>query len=131
MSGMLPVITNGTSTVTIPARQLATMAKTSMLSIEAGRESAVRKLLKECMEEECVYRIPILGIPYHRHKRYPNTDIAMRFAPEIQHAQANGWGDYRTCEQLLKLAEWMVQESGFPEEQQVANVTLNDFSALI
>lgn len=61
---------------------------------------------------------------------YANTDIAMQFAPEIQHAKAGGWGDMMVCEGLKEMALWLMHESGYPEELQMMNLSLNDFRAL-
>ena len=106
------------------------MAHNAIAKIENKRAVTVRETLKECMEEKCVHRVPLLGIPYYRHKRYPNTDIAMQFAPEIQHAKTGGWGDMMVCEGLKEMALWLMHESGYPEELQVMNLSLNDFQSL-
>ena len=130
MHAIMPVLTNGGTYITVKAHDVLIMAHAAIADIGNRRQKAVRETLKECMEEECVHRVPLLGIPYYRHKRYPNTDIAMQFAPEIQHAKAGGWGDMMVCEGLKEMALWLVNESGYPEELQVMNLSLNDFRAL-
>ena len=130
MMPVMPVLTNGGTYITVKARDVVNMAHNAIAEIENNRAVAVREALKECMEEECVHRIPLLGIPYYRHKQYPNTDTAMQFAPEIQYAKAGGWGDMMVCESLKEMALWLVNESGYPEELQVMNLSLNDFRAL-
>ena len=47
----------------------------------------------------------------------------MQFAPEIQHAKADGWGDMMVCEGLKEMALWLMHESGYPEELQVMNLS--------
>ena len=130
MMPVMPVLANGGTYITVRARDVVNMAHNAIAEIESKRSVAVREQLKECMEEECVHHIPLLGIPYYRHKRYPNTDIALQYAPEIQHAKAGGWGDMMVCEGLKEMALWLVNESGYPEELQVMNLSLNDFRAL-
>ncbi len=130
MMPVMPVLANGGTYITVKARDVVNMAHNAIAEIENKHSVAVREQLKECMEEECVHRIPLLGIPYYRHKRYPNTDIALQFAPEIQHAKAGGWGDMMVCEGLKEMALWVMHESGYPEELQVMHLSLNDFRAL-
>ena len=130
MMPLIPVRANGSTYITVKARDVLNMAHNAIADIKHKRDMAVREVLKECMEEECVHRIPLLGTPYYRHKRYPNTDIALQYAPEIQHAKAGGWGDMMVCEGLKEMALWLVNESGYPEELQVMNLSLNDFRAL-
>ena len=130
MMPVMPVLANGGTYITVRARDVVNMAHNAIAEIENKRVVAVRETLKECMEEECVHRIPLLGIAYYRHKRYPNTNIAMQFAPEIQHAKTDGWGDMMVCEGLKEMALWLVNESGYPEELQVMNLSLNDFRSL-
>lgn len=77
MMPVMPVLANGSTYITVKARDVVNMAHNAIAEIENKRSVAVREQLKECMEEECVHRIPLLGIPYYRHKRYPNTDIAV------------------------------------------------------
>ena len=126
----MPVLANGGTYITVKARDVVNMAHNAIAEIENKRSVAVREALKECMEEECVHRIPLLGISYYRHKRYPNTDIAMRYAPEIRLAKVDGWGDMMVCESLKEMALWLMNESGYPEELQVMNLSLNDFRSL-
>lgn len=130
MMSIMPVLTNGGTYITVKARDVINMAHNAIAEIESSRAVAVREALKGCMEEECVHRVPLLGIPYYRHKQYPNTDIAMQFAPEIQNAKVGGWGDMMVCESLKEMALWLVNESGYPEELQVMNLSLNDFRSL-
>jgi lysophospholipase L1-like esterase len=130
MMSILPVYANGGTYVTVKARDVVTMAHNAIAEIENNRTRAVREQLKECMEEECVHRIPLLGVPFYRHKRYPTVDLALEYAPEIQQAKNNGWGDLATCEGLKEMALWLINESGYPEELQVMHITLNDFRAL-
>lgn len=130
MPAIMPVLANGGTYIQVKAHDVLSMAHAAIADIDNRRQVAVREALKECMEEECVHHIPLLGISYYRHKRYPNTDTAMQFAPEIQHAKAGGWGDMMVCEGLKKMALWLVHESGYPEELQVMNLSLNDFRAL-
>lgn len=130
MMPIMPVLANGGTYITVKARDVVSMAHNAIAEIENNRAVAVREALKECMEEECVHRIPLLGIPYYRHKKYPNTDTAMQFDPEIQYANSVGWGDLRVCESLKEMALWLIHESGYPEELQVINLSLNDFRSL-
>ena len=130
MMPLLPVCANGSTYIEVKARDVAIMAHNAIAEIKNKRDDMVREALKECMEEECVHHIPLLGIPYYRHKRYPNTDIALQYAPEIQHAKAGGWGDEMFCEALKDMALWIMHESGYPEELQVINLSLNDFRSL-
>ena len=130
MIPIVPVLANGGTYITVKASDVVNMVHNAIAEIENRRAVAVRETLKECMEEECVYRIPLLGIPYYRHKRYHNTDIALQFAPEIQHAKAGGWLVMMVCEGLKDMALWLMHESGYPEELQVMNLSLNDFRAL-
>ncbi len=130
MMSIMPVLANGGTYITVKARDVVSMAHNAIAEIENNRAVAVREALKECMEEECVHRIPLLGIPYYRHKKYPNTDAAMQFDPEIQYASSVGWGDLRVCESLKEMALWLIHESGYPEELQVINLSLNDFRSL-
>lgn len=130
MMTITSVFAHGSTYITVKARDVLNMAHNAIAEIENERAVMVREVLKECMEKECVRRIPLLGIPYYRHKRYPNTDIAMKFAPEIQLAKISSWGDMMVCESLKKMALWLMHESGYPEELQVMNLSLNDFRAL-
>ena len=130
MIPVMPVHANGGTYIEVKARDVVNMAHNAIAEIENKRGVAVREQLKECMEEECVHRIPLLGISYYRHKRYPNTDIAMQFAPEIRLAKVDGWGDMMVCESLKEMALWLMNESGYPEELQVMNLSLNDFRSL-
>lgn len=130
MHAVMPVLTNGGTYITVKAHDVLVMAHAAIADIGDRRQKAVRETLKECMEEECVHRIPLLGIPYYRHKRYPNTNIAMQLAPEIQNAKVGGWGDMMVCKGLKEMALWLVNESGYPEELQVMNLSLNDFRSL-
>ena len=130
MISAIPVLTNGGTYITVKARDVITMAHNAIAEIENNRAVMVREAIKECMEEECVHRIPLLGISFYRHKRYPDTDIAMEFAPEIELAKAGGWGDMMVCEALKEMALWLMHESGYPEELQVMNLSLNDFRSL-
>ena len=130
MTSAIPVLANGCTYIKVKARDVITMAHNAIAEIENNRAVMVREALKECMEEECVHRIPLLGISFYRHKRYPDTDIAMEFAPEIELAKAGGWGDMMVCEGLKEMALWLMHESGYPEELQVMNLSLNDFRAL-
>ena len=130
MISAIPVLANGSTYIEVKARDVIIMAHNAIAEIKNKRDDMVREALKECMEEECVHHIPLLGIPYYRHKRYPDTDIAMEFAPEIELAKANGWGDMMVCEGLKEMALWLVNESGYPEELQVMNLSLNDFRSL-
>ena len=130
MMPVMPVHAHGGTYIEVKARDVVIMAHNAIAEIKNKRGDMVRKALKECMEEECVHRIPLLGISYYRHKRYPNTDIAMQFAPEIQHAKVAGWGDMMVCESLKEMALWLMNESGYPEELQVMNLSLNDFRSL-
>lgn len=129
MMSIMPVLANGGTYITVKARDVVSMAHNAIAEIENNRAVAVREALKECMEEECVHRIPLLGIPYYRHKQYPNTDIAM-CTPEVQYAKTIGWGDMMVCEGLKEMALWLMHESGYPEELQVMNLSLNDFRSL-
>ena len=130
MMPVMPVLANGGTYITVKARDVVNMAHNAIAEIENNRAVMVREALKECMEEECVHRIPLLGISFYRHKRYPDTDIAMEFAPEIELAKAGGWGDMMVCEGLKEMALWLMHESGYPEELQVMNLSLNDFRSL-
>ena len=130
MPAIMPVLTNGGTYTVVKAHDVLAMAYAAIADIGNRRQEAVREALKECMEEECVHRIPLLGIPYLRHKRYPSTELAMRFAPEIHHAKHIGWGDLATCEKLKDMATWLVHDSGYPVEQQVMHLSLNDLAAL-
>ena len=130
MHAIMPVLTNGGTYITVKAHDVLAMAHAAVADIGDRRQKAVRKVLKECMEEECVHRIPLLGIPYYRHKKYPNTDAAMQFDPEIQYVNSGGWGDLLVCESLKEMALWLIHESGYPEELQVINLSLNDFRSL-
>ena len=130
MMPLIPVRANGSTYITVKARDVLNMAHNAIADIKHKRDMAVREVLKECMEEECVHHIPLLGIPYRRHKRYPNTDIAIRFAPEIEYVKNIGWGDEMICEALKNMALWLVNESGYSEELQVMNLSLNDFRSL-
>ncbi len=130
MMPVTPVLANGGTYIKVKARDVVSMAHSAIAEIESKRAVTVRETLKECMEEECVHRIPLLDIPYYRHKRYPNTDIALQYAPEIQHAKVGGWGDMMVCKGLKEMALWVMHESGYPEEDQVLNLSLNDFRAL-
>ena len=130
MMSLIPVRANGSTYIKVKARDVVIMAHNAIAEIKNKRDDMVREALKECMEKECVHRIPLLGIPDYRHKRYPHTDIALQYAPEIQHAKAGGWGDMMVCEGLKEMALWLVNESGYPEELQVMNLSLNDFQSL-
>lgn len=130
MTTILPAYAVGGTYITVKARDVVTMAHNAIAEIENNRTIAVREQLKECMEEECVHRIPLLGIPFYRHKRYPTAEHALKYAPEIQHAKLKGWGDLATCEGLKEMALWLINDSGYPEELQVMHITLNDFRAL-
>ena len=130
MISAIPVLANGGTYIKVKARDVITMAHNAIAEIENNRAVMVREAIKECMEEECVHRIPLLGISFYRHKRYPDTDIAMEFAPEIELAKAGGWGDMMVCEGLKEMALWLMHESGYPEELQVMNLSLNDFRSL-
>ena len=130
MMPVIPVHASGGTYIEVKARDVAIMAHNAIAEIKNKRDDMVREALKECMEEECAHHVPLLGIPYYRHKRYPNTDIAMQFAPEIRRAKVNGWGDMMVCESLKEMALWLMNESGYPEELQVMNLSLNDFRAL-
>ena len=130
MIPVMPVHANGGTYIEVKARDVVIMAHNAIAEIKNKRDDMVREALKECMEEECVHRIPLLGISYYLHKRYPNTDIAMQFAPEIRHAKVGGWGDMMVCESLKEMALWLMNESGYPEELQVMNLSLNDFRSL-
>ncbi len=129
MMPIMPVLANGGTYITVKARDVVSMAHNAIAEIENNRAVAVREALKECMEEECVHRIPLLGIPYYRHKQHPNTDIAM-CTPEVRYAKTIGWGDKKVCESLKEMALWLIHESGYPEELQVMNLSLNDFQSL-
>ena len=130
MMPVMPVLTNGGTYITVKARDVVNMVHNAIAEIKNKRAVAMREALKECMEEECVHRIPLLGIPYYRHKKYPNTDAAMQFDPEIQYANSVGWGDMMVCESLKEMALWLMHDSGYPEELQVMNLSLNDFQSL-
>ena len=130
MPAIMPVLTNGGTYITVKAHDVLSMAHAAIADIGNRRQEAVRETLKECMEEECVHRIPLLGIPIFRHKRYSSVELAMRFAPEIQYAEHIGWGDLAVCEKLKDMAAWLIHDSGYPAEQQVINLSLNDFYAL-
>lgn len=130
MNPIMPVLTNGGTYIQVKAIDVLSMAHAAIADIGNRRQEAVREALKECMEEECVHRIPLLGIPIFRHKRYPDTESAMRFAPEVRHAKYAGWGDLAVCEKLKGMATWLIHDSGYPAEQQVINLSLNDFYAL-
>ena len=130
MMPVMPVLANGGTYITVKARDVVNMAHNAIAEIENKRAVTVREALKECMEEECVHRVPLLGISYYRHKRYPNTDIAMELAPEIRRAKASGWSDMMVCEGLKEMALWLMHESGYPEEMQVMYLSLNDFQSL-
>ena len=69
MIPVMPVLANGSTYIKVKARDVVNMAHNAIAEIENKRNVAVREQLKECMEEECVHRIPLLGIPYYRHKR--------------------------------------------------------------
>ena len=45
-------------------------------------------------------------------------------------AKAGGWADMMVYEGLKEMALWLMHESGYPEELQVMNLSLNDFRAL-
>lgn len=130
MPAIMPVLANGGTYIQVKAHDVLSMAHAAIADIDNRRQVAVREALKECMDEECVHHIPLLGIPIFRHKRYPSTESAMRFAPEVHHAKYIGWGDLATCEHLKSLATWLIHDSGYPAEQQVINLSLNDFCAL-
>lgn len=128
---MLPTLTNGTSYITMSARDVHRLAHNSIAQIEASQQQAVMAAAKECLKEECVHRIPVLGIPYYRHKRYPTVGIAIEHAPEVQSAKHSGWGDRMVCEKLKKTSEWLINDSGYPEDKQTIHVSVNDFYALV
>lgn len=130
MFPVMPVLVNGSSFITMKASDVLALSHNAIAGITNHRVSHVASVLKECMEEECVHRIPLLGIPFFRHKRYPTTDIAMEHAPEIRRAKQDGWGDLHVCESLREMALWLINESGYPEEKQVMQISLNDFKAL-
>ena len=126
----MPVLANGGTVIRIHANEVRILAHNAVIEIENHRRNAVSLALKLCMEEECVHRIPLLGLVFHRHKRYPSTSIAMRYAPEIHMAKQHGWGDHDVCKRLQQMADWLIDESGYPPEEQYLNVTLNDFRSL-
>ena len=128
---MLPTLTNGTSYVAISARDVLRLAHNSIAQIESSQQRAALAAAKECLEEECVHRIPGIGIPYYRHKRYPTMSIAMKHAPEVQSAKHSGWGDHMVCEKLKKISEWLINDSGYPEDKQIIHISANDFYALV
>ena len=130
MMPIMPVYANGGTYITVKARDVVNMAHNAIAEIENKRSVAVREQLKKCMEEECVHRTPLLGIPFYRHKRYPTVGHALKYAPEVQQAKFTGWGDLGTCEGLKEMALWLINESGYPEELQVMHLSLNDFRAL-
>lgn len=128
---MLPTLTNGTSHIAMSARDVHRLAHNAIAQIEASQQQAALAAAKECLEEECVHRIPVLGIPYYRHKRYPTVSIAMEHAPEVQSAKHSGWGDRMICEKLKKISEWLINDSGYPEDKQTIHISVNDFYALV
>ena len=130
MHPVLPVLANGSTYITIKASTVIAMAGTAIAGIESKREEAVRKLLKHCMQQECVHRIPVLGIPFYRHKRYPNTKLAMRYAPEIQQAKNMGWGDLEICKNLKQMAHWLIENTDANAPPPVMHLSLNDFISL-
>lgn len=130
MMPIMPVLANGGTYITINAHDVLAMAHAAIADIGNRRQEAVREALKQCMDDVCVHRIPLLGIPIFRRKRYPSTEFAMRFDPGVNHAKHIGWGDLATCEKLKNMAAWLVHDSGYPVEQQVMHLSLNDFAAL-
>ena len=128
---MLPTLTNGTSHITMSARDVHRLAHNAIAQIEASQRQAAMAAAKECLEEECVHRIPVLGVPYYRHTRYPPVSVAREYAPEVQSAKRSGWGDHMACEKLKKISEWLINDSGYPEDKQIIHVSVNDFYALV
>lgn len=130
MPAIMPVLVNGGTYIQVKAHDVLSMAHAAIADIDNRRQVAMREALKECMDDVYVHRIPLLGIPILRRKRYPSTELAMRFAPEVYRAKNLGWGDLATCEKLKNMATWLVHDSGYPIEQQVMHLSLNDFAAL-
>ena len=96
MPPIMPVLANGGTYIQVKAHDVLSMAHAAIADIDNRRQVAMREALRECMDAVCVHRIPLLGIPIFRHRRYPSTEIAMRFAPEVHHAKYLGWGDLAT-----------------------------------
>lgn len=130
MTPIMPVLTNGGTYIQVKAHDVLSMAHAAIADIGNRRQEAVREALKQCMDDVCVHRIPLLGTPIFRRKRYPSTEFAMRFDPGVNHAKRIGWGDLATCEKLKNMATWLVHDSGYPIEQQIMYLSLNDFCAL-
>jgi len=128
---MLPTLTNGTSYAMLKARDVHRLAMASLVEIEGQSNQAANAAARQCLEEYCVHRIPFLGIPYYRHKRYPSMAIALEHAPEVAAAKMVGWGDRIACEKLRQMALWLMYDSGYPEELQVMQISVNDFYSLL
>lgn len=116
------------STIKMTAAEVSNMAHNSIVEIEQQRREAEDQTLKLVMMERCEHRIPVLGWKYASHKKWPNEKLARQYSPELRATRGIGWGDEATCKTLKLAADWLIKNR--PLEEQVMNITMEDFSAL-
>jgi hypothetical protein len=128
----LPVLTTGTSYVTANAKAVLQMTRASIQTIRSNREELVRRQLKVCMEEKEPIGFSLFNLYFRfaQRPKYSSVKDAMENSEEIHYAASNGWGDLMVCEKLEALATWLIEESGYPESQQVIHLSCNDFQSI-
>lgn len=114
---------SNTSYIVMTAKEVLLLAEQSLLDIEAGRQRFVEQALQQVSTQRCDH---LFGLTSHQ--RYRTREEALRLAPEVAAAKLAGYGDWETCEQLKKVAKYLLEHR--PAEEQVIHVSLNDFRAL-
>lgn len=115
--------TSNTSYIVMTAKEVLLLAKQSLADIEAGRQRFVERALEQVATQRCNH---LFGITSHQ--RYRTRQEALDHAPEVAAAKLSGYGDWETCEQLKKAAEYLLEHR--PPAEQLIHVSLNDFRAL-
>ena len=123
-----PVTVVCASYISVKAADVVNMGKTALNTIQSVRTTAVEAAMRAAAEEPCVHRI--LGFKVMQHNKYPTAEIAMEHCPEVKEAKGLGWGGEIIVKTLMAQATWLIEESGYPENAQVMQVSAQDFRAL-
>ena len=120
----------GTTTIPLPAKTLLDLARRTAHRLANLRDAKIDKAVQNCRDEMCTHYIPFTNIAYRRHKLYPDTATALKYAPEILIIRRHFEACISVCEDLVAASLWLVEESGLPPEEQRVNVSLAEFKLL-
>lgn len=112
--------------VHLHATEVIRLALASIEEIKTYRARAVQAALDMVEDDKCIHMWGLWS-----HPRYPTRDDALKFAPEVKGAQMMNAVPEHTCKHLIRVAEYLLNNSSLSEAQKMMYVSSDHMHSLL